>query len=574
MFPTSWSLLLVLLSLSGCVSIRFQLSSIFADNMVMQRDASNRIWGWAPPGSAVFTTLVGQGFNATVGPLNTTATSPDGLFIQEMPIMSASGSWSLFVSLGAPFLQPRNTTYLSLTGIYYGDVILCSGQSNIQIDIAAFQRDPATAALFNLSAEVQAANAYGASIRLFQAAATVGAAESLDVYAVAPDFAWAAASNLTVATFSASCWFAGRAVVDGAHSAGLPAVVVGLISSSWGGTRIFAWSPPAAIAACPAPTGFNASAPCEMPCDGSSLYNGMIAPLAVGPLALRAIVWWQGENDRYYDPPTYYACALPALIDSWRAAFADTSLPWLTVQLSAWDGGQCLADFRAMQAAATATRANASTVITLDLGDADSPAGNVHSRRKAEQGARIGASLLALMYGCLEGKTVQTEGPTYASALGAVSAQGVATALISFQPSSLGPQGTLVQVPAPGVPTLMANQSCCPASFAEGTCAWYSLHVSFSNGTGVWLNATASLVAADADAAAVAALPGGGREEEAVRAAAAPATQLLLTAQAAVPADSTVTATSYGWAAWPVVEYTNAAGLPMIPWLVNLTSPS
>jgi len=533
-------LLLSLLPLARAV--RFELANVFTDGLVLQRDQPTRIWGWAPPALTVFVALTGPtGAHLS----NATARAGDGLWVAALPALPAGGAYSLSAA-SSPVVSPAGAGFwIALSNVFVGEVILCSGQSNVQINMDAFLNGGGHPGpdVFNFSAEIQAANAHSASLRFFLATAASAAAAPLDAL-MAPTLSWAPASNLTAGVFSALCYFAGVELTRRA-----PGVVVGLIDAAWGNTRINAWSPPEATAACPPPPNLNVST-CDVPCRDGALFNSMIAPLAVGPLAVRAIVWGQGESDRYYDPPTYYACALAQLMDTWRARLSVPGAPlpfWLTAQLSAWDGGQCLAAFRAMQAAVTATRARADSAILFDLGDAGSDEGNVHSRRKREQGARVGA---ALARGALGAAGVQTLGPTYARAAAGppAGADGRATATVAFARASLGAAGRLAPAPGAGRGAPTNNATICPftAPAEVPVCDWFALRVD----GGAWLNATAAVVAGGGDAGGDA---------------------LALAAEGA-PAGARVTATRYGWAAWPVVAFTNADGLPVVPWAENITA--
>ena len=63
----------------------------------------------------------------------------------------------------------------------------------------------------------------------------------------------------------------------------------------------------------------------------SSLWNGMVAPLATFPV--RGVLWYQGENNSHED--TAYATKLRTLIASWRTVFG-AALPFYYVQLPAY----------------------------------------------------------------------------------------------------------------------------------------------------------------------------------------------------------------------------------------------
>jgi sialate O-acetylesterase len=93
---------------------------------------------------------------------------------------------------------------------------------------------------------------------------------------------WAAASNVSVTDgskfnyFSAVCWFFGKNVFDGLSGK----VPIGLVSNNWGGTRVEQWTPPETTAQC----GHKSS---------GELYNAMIAPYSVGPMAVTGFTWYQ-----------------------------------------------------------------------------------------------------------------------------------------------------------------------------------------------------------------------------------------------------------------------------------------
>jgi sialate O-acetylesterase len=156
------------------------------------------------------------------------------------------------------------------------------------------------AGMNNLSAELLAADGYAASMRFFTVGmdtSCAGAACSKAFSQLNPVYrtahacnnsgkscrelwepASAAALGRTPAwnTFSAVCFLTGRAIHD-ALGGGVP---VGLVSSNWGGTKVEVWQPPESIKDCPGKGAGH-----------GTLWNSMVAPFAVGPMALKGFTW-------------------------------------------------------------------------------------------------------------------------------------------------------------------------------------------------------------------------------------------------------------------------------------------
>ena len=97
---------------------------------------------------------------------------------------------------------------------------------------------------------------------------------------------WSVASHTSIAVggrfgiFSSVCWFFGRHLFEQLGKT----VPIGLISSNWGGTQIEEWAPSSAYESC-----------------GRSgtprLYQAMINPYTVGPMAVSGFTWYQGESE-------------------------------------------------------------------------------------------------------------------------------------------------------------------------------------------------------------------------------------------------------------------------------------
>ena len=122
------------------------------------------------------------------------------------------------------------------------------------------------------------------------------------------------------------------------------------------------------------------------PGNKSVLFNAMIAPFALGPMPLSSFIWFQGEADS--GSASYYACAQPAMIESWRAYFANPSAFFGFVVLEPWTGGASdLPEFRDAQLGSLALPYTGYAIGT-DIGDPTGPFGSVHPRcvRRARGG--------------------------------------------------------------------------------------------------------------------------------------------------------------------------------------------
>jgi sialate O-acetylesterase len=124
---------------------------------------------------------------------------------------------------------------ITLNDVLFGDVWICSGQSNMQFSVSG---------MFNASVEIANANNYP-KIRLFTVSDTQATTPQEEIITIAMQ--WSVASSITVGSgyTSAVCWLYGRMVHEGLG--GRP---MGLIHTSWGGTYIEYWTPPEVLSDC------------------------------------------------------------------------------------------------------------------------------------------------------------------------------------------------------------------------------------------------------------------------------------------------------------------------------------
>jgi len=182
------------------------LSSLFRDRAVLQRDRPVRVWGWTAPGETVDVSIAGSTATARA--------DANGKWLATLSPMNAGGPHTLTV-------RTSNGATVRSTDILIGDVWLCSGQSNMVLPVNR-----------TLDSRSEIARAANDSIRMVTLELVNKSAPLEDVASVQP---WLAASSTTAPEFSAACFYFARELQKTVN------VPMGLIQSSWGGSRIQAW---------------------------------------------------------------------------------------------------------------------------------------------------------------------------------------------------------------------------------------------------------------------------------------------------------------------------------------------
>jgi sialate O-acetylesterase len=197
------------------------LHPLFTDHMVLQRDASDPIWGWTAPGAQVTVNINGKSASATAG--------ADGKWLAKIGPFPAGGPFELTVA------GPET---IKLTDVLVGDVWICSGQSNMEMGINQVKDAPH---------EIETADY--PQLRLFTVPKNVSN-KPLSVFGPLHEGkpAWqdgmakwlvCTPKNVLVGAwggFSAAGYFFGR---DLHRDLKVP---IGLIHTSWGGTVAEAWT--------------------------------------------------------------------------------------------------------------------------------------------------------------------------------------------------------------------------------------------------------------------------------------------------------------------------------------------
>jgi sialate O-acetylesterase len=367
-----------LLIFPNIVAGAVQMPGIIGDNMVLQQMQPVPIWGWSSPGTAVTVRFATQ---------------------VKKTVADASGRWEVDLRRlqasrepGALVIEAGET--LTFTNILVGEVWLCSGQSNMEKPIGC---QPGQQPCFNSEQELAAAEY--PQIRLFKVEKDLSAAPK-DQLKKFSGWQFCNSNTLNTLSFSAAGYFFGREIHTNLD------VPVGLIESSWGGTRIEPWTPAgsAAIPALPPPGPVAAMGTNRLVNTAPAvIYNAMIAPLV--HFTIRGVLWYQGESNCMGDEGGNYTDQMAALVGGWRQAWGRGNFPFYYVQIAPFKyfggkiprvaGAEALPEFWEQQARAQSIP-NTGMVVTTDLVN---DLNDIHPRNKADVGRRLARIALAKTYG-------------------------------------------------------------------------------------------------------------------------------------------------------------------------------
>ena len=259
----------------------YQMPATYADGMVLQRNKEINIAGLAVDGKEISVSLNG---------ITKTATAQNGKFSVKLPAQSASKSTTLSISS-----EGVTTEYKTAIG----EVILCSGQSNMAYTLGRFSN------LHPLWDKDYP------DIHLFKQ----DNARVSEVQTDIPSGRWVGASKIEALNFSGFGYGMGRYLYEALNED----IPIGLVYAAIGGTSINIWVPKGAYD--------NDPDLYAVRNNGSTAYNAMIAPLT--DYTFGSAVWYQGEADSY--AKYNYEKMLTRYIDSTREALNDSELPFAIV---------------------------------------------------------------------------------------------------------------------------------------------------------------------------------------------------------------------------------------------------
>jgi sialate O-acetylesterase len=379
--------LAMLACLAPAVRAEVKPHPLFSDGMVLQQTVKAPIWGTADPKEQVTVELV------------TDTPTAESLVTQA----DDKGNWRVNLSTpkaGGPYkLSIKGKNQITLNDVYVGEVWVASGQSNMEWPVNAGETPK----------EIKA-DSKNPKIRLFTVRKTIADKPQTTIPVGDTYGKWLECGPDTVGSFSAVAYHFAK---DLQKALNIP---VGVIHTSWGGTRAEAWTSRAVLEADPSYKGEYANfdkarekGPSKNANDPSVLYNGMIAPLI--PYAINGAIWYQGESNA--GKHKLYRELMTTMIKNWRDDWKSGEFSFLIVQLAPWLKIEAepkdtdWARLREAQLQTSLTVPKVGLAVITDVGDEK----DIHPKPKEPVGARLALAARAIAYG----DKVEHSGPAYES---------------------------------------------------------------------------------------------------------------------------------------------------------------
>ena len=265
-----------------------RLNSIFGSNMILQANAPVRFFGTGVGKVAVTLDEVRKEANA------------NGEWLIEFDSYDYGGHYDITVELDEVFMTLRN--------VYFGDVILLGGQSNMQ---------------FKLWESSEPKENYKANDNVYMF--TVDRMEGGEPFSSRDG--WVPLSLENAPNFSAIGYYVSQGLAK-------PERKIGLIACYQGASVIQSWMP-RVDALVPKFKIENRFADHEwFPIwnDDGVLWEHMMEKII--PFAFNTVLWYQGESNASVDESNIYLEFLRALIGSWRREFKNDNMRFIIIQLA------------------------------------------------------------------------------------------------------------------------------------------------------------------------------------------------------------------------------------------------
>ena len=184
---------------------QIRLPKLISDNIILQRDQAIKIWGWASPNEKIAVLFNKKSYKTT--------TSNDGKWELLLPAQSAGTGYEMLL---------KGTNEITIKNIAFGDVWLCSGQSNMTVTMERVKE--------RFPEDITSANY--PDIRYFFVQTLTNLNKPSEDF---PQGEWKTANPQDIYTLGAVAYFFARDLYNKYK------IPIGIINSSVGGTPIESW---------------------------------------------------------------------------------------------------------------------------------------------------------------------------------------------------------------------------------------------------------------------------------------------------------------------------------------------
>jgi sialate O-acetylesterase len=351
--------------------------------MVLQRNTTIKLWGWADAKEKIT-------INASwlTEPLNIEA-DKDGNWTVEVKTTNSKAPQTIKIN--------SKESAILLENILFGEVWLCSGQSNMGQSVRGNIGQP------TFGSAMAIAKSANPNLRLFtvERFGSKTPLQHIEKYT-----SWQQASPENVPAFSAVAYFFGQQLQE------ILDVPVGLIHTSWGGSTLQAWISKEVMEGQKKINLDDVDITKNTNYIPTALFNAMINPLT--QYTIKGALWYQGESNRL--GPEIYKKLFPAMVKDWRLRWGIGDFPFYYVQLApftykdnnVFQTSENSAFIRETQLQCLDLIPNSGIAITMDIGEADF----IHPPKKKEVADRLLFNALHQTYGY---KTVDGAAPIFDS---------------------------------------------------------------------------------------------------------------------------------------------------------------
>ena len=359
------------------VEARVTLPQFFSDNMVLQQQTECNIWGKADVGKSVvvITSWDKKSYSVKV--------DDNGDFLVKVKTPKAGGPYDITFALATVSKSSAVSSGMAydctLHNVMIGEVWICSGQSNMEMQMKGYKAQPVEGAAEELIA------CKDDGLRLFYGKRLASLEPQQNLKG-----SWQEADAASVREFSATAYFFGKAL---RKALGVP---VGLICTAFGGSACEAWMKADWLKAFPKVQQTITEEDVkklQQRCP-TALYNGQLKPL-IG-YGIRGAIWYQGEDN--IPRSDYYAPLLARMVQGWREEWKQGDFPFYYCQIAPYDysliGWKDSQYLREQQLKAEAMIPNARMAVLMDAGLEY----GIHPRKKRQAGERLAILALANTY--------------------------------------------------------------------------------------------------------------------------------------------------------------------------------